>query len=239
MSSARERQQMNEFSEDQRKHIEIIEATITRMSDNSKQMKEWCVALITGLVGAYAAVKIFWLLIIALLVILLFRHLDAFYLMLERRYRYLYNDVVGIGNEWKPAEKIPLYSMSTEKYKDIVTQKSAVKSPSIRMFYWILFGGMVTLSTLIFFTPQNNEDHKIKIGNDSTSLKIDVNQPLKIKTDEEDILRQNSNKIDSLIIRIDRIEKTMLQERKLDFFSATRGKSKSKYGIVHTTFTRK
>ena len=190
MNSARKKKQMKEFSEDQRKHIEIIEATITRMSDNSKQMKEWCVALITGLVGAYAAVKIIWLLIIALLVIFLFRHLDAFYLMQERRYRHLYNDVVGAGNEGHSAEEIPLYSMSTEKYKDIETPKSAVKSPSIRTFYWILFGGMVTLSTLIFCTTPNNEDNKIKIGNESISLKIDVNQPLKIRLDEEYLQKQ-------------------------------------------------
>ena len=71
----------------------------------------------------------------------------------------------------------------------------------------MLFWGVIILSSLIFCTTPNNEDNKIKIGNDSTSLKIDVDQPLKIKIYEEDILKQNSNKIDSLIIRIDRIEK--------------------------------
>ena len=204
---------MAEFSEDQRKHIEIIEATITRMSDNSKQMKEWCIALVTGLVGAYVAVKIIWLLITALIVILLFRHLDAFYLMLERRYRYLYNDVVGIGNEGKTAVKIPLYSMSTEKYKDVVTQNKAAKSSSIRPFYWSLFVGLIVLSALVFFTCEESESNKIKIDNELISLKMDVNQPLKIKVDENNSEKNGPSKIDSIIIRLDEMEQ-MLKKRK-------------------------
>lgn len=205
---------MADFSEDQRKHIEIIEATISRMSDNSKQMKEWCIALVTGLVGAYVAVKIIWLLITALIVILLFRHLDAFYLMLERRYRYLYNDVVGIGNDGKAAEEIPLYSMSTEKYKDVVTQNKAAKSSSIQPFYRSLFVGLIILSALVFFTCKENESNRIKIDNELISLKMDVNQPLKINVDENNSEKNDPSKIDSIIIRLDKIEQMLNKKRK-------------------------
>ena len=205
---------MHEFSEDQRKHIEIIETTITRMSESSKQMKEWCIALITGFVGAYAAIKIIWLLIIPLVLILLFRRLDAFYLMQERRYRYLYNDVVGIGNDKKPAKKIPLYSMSTEQYKNKVTQKSAAKSSSIRHFYWMMFCGLVILSSLIILTNTNTEENNIKIVNESISMKMDIDQPLKIKIDEENLKNTNSNQIDSLIIRVDKIENQISKKQK-------------------------
>ena len=60
---------MNEFTDDQRKHIDIIESTITRMSENSKQMKEWCIALVTVLVGISITAKIPSLCFIAVLVV--------------------------------------------------------------------------------------------------------------------------------------------------------------------------
>ena len=90
--------------EEKRQYIDIIESTITRMSENSKQMKEWCIALVTGLVSVNFAIKISWLIVIALIVTILFGCLDTFYLTLERRYRYLYNDVVFIGNEYSKSK---------------------------------------------------------------------------------------------------------------------------------------
>ena len=47
------------FNDDERKYIDIIESIITRMSDNSKQMKEWCIALVTGLIGISFSIKFF------------------------------------------------------------------------------------------------------------------------------------------------------------------------------------
>lgn len=38
---------------DVKHHIDLVEAQILRMSENSKQMKSWSIALISGVVGVY------------------------------------------------------------------------------------------------------------------------------------------------------------------------------------------
>lgn len=194
---------MKKFTDDQRKHIEIIEAAITRMSENSKQMKEWCIALVSGLAGISFTVKVFWLCIIAALVVLIFKYLDVFYLKLERCFRCLYNDVV------RNIKQIELYSMSIEDYKDTESVKSARKSTSIRPFYCGLFWGMILLSGLVFYIENKDDGEKIKITNDSFSLKVE--EPLDVKLKEFDSLKVNINKIDSLIVKIDELKRINLQ----------------------------
>ncbi len=81
------------MSEKKIKHLEFIHNTINRMSTNSFIVKGWTVTLISALfvfaqkdsnttyaILTYIAVPIFW-------------YLNAFFLLQERRYRSLYNDV--------------------------------------------------------------------------------------------------------------------------------------------------
>jgi hypothetical protein len=200
---------MNEFKEDQRRHIDIIEAIITRMSENSKQMKAWCIALVSGLIGVSFTIKIPWLCIVAALAVIVFCYLDAFYLKLERCFRRLYNDVVGIGNDEQPPKKVKLYDTSIGAYEKNVTIKSACESSSIRPFYIGMLVGVILLSGLAFFIECKDDGEKIKLTNDSFSLKIE--EPLDVKLKEFDSLKVNINKIDSLIVKIDEIKKINLQ----------------------------
>lgn len=52
------------------------------------------------------------------------------------------------------------------------------------------------------------------LGNESISMKMDIDQPLKIKIDEENLKIISSNKIDSLIIRVDKIENQISKKQK-------------------------
>ena len=200
---------MKEFTEDQRRHIDIIEATITRMSENSKQMKEWCIALVSGLIGVSFTIKISWLCIIAALAVVVFCYLDAFYLKLERCFRRLYNDVVGIGNGKHPPKKVKLYDTSIGEYEKNVTIKSACGSSSIRPFYIGMLGGVILLSGLAFFIECKDDGEKIKLTNDSFILKVE--KPLDVKLKEFDSLKININKIDSLIVKIDELKRINMQ----------------------------
>lgn len=205
------------FTEDIRKHIDIVEATITRMGENSKHMKEWCIALTTGLISAYVVVKIVWLLFLIPGIVFLFRHLDAFYLMTERRFRYLYNDLVGIGNNNEPAQEILLYDMSTKRYEQKVTLKSAKSSPAISPFYWSLFYGSIVLSiVLVCFTYFKSDVDKNQLKNGSISVQTNVNQSLRLNIDEDSLLKIKLNKVDSLSVKIDRIENLLTQQQKID-----------------------
>ncbi|RKS95596.1 hypothetical protein BC952_1289 [Flavobacterium limicola] len=81
------------MSENKLKHLEFIQNTITRMSTNSFIIKGWTITLISALfvlaqkdsnttyaILTYITVPIFW-------------YLNAFFLLQERRYRSLYDDV--------------------------------------------------------------------------------------------------------------------------------------------------
>lgn len=75
------------------KHLEMIEAIIGRMAQNSFQLKGWSMTLIAivGAVSAQGADKRFILL--AFIPILGFWILDSFYLEQERKYKQLYKNV--------------------------------------------------------------------------------------------------------------------------------------------------
>ncbi len=73
------------------KHLEFIQAIISRLAGNSFQMKSWNVALATAVVG-FAAAKDSrpTLAVLAVVPALAFWFLDAYYLALEKLYRDLY-----------------------------------------------------------------------------------------------------------------------------------------------------
>lgn len=75
------------------KHLEMIQAVIQRMANNSFQLKGWAVTLV-GVMGALSTTrddKGFFLL--AFIPILAFWGLDSFYLQLERKFTILYKNI--------------------------------------------------------------------------------------------------------------------------------------------------
>lgn len=100
------------MSNEQIKHIEIIQSVVTRCNTNSFQIKGWCITVVSALLALYASTDTISMISIAILPILFFWFLDSFYLQTERRYTGLYNDV--ISND----VNVPLFNMSIEKYED-------------------------------------------------------------------------------------------------------------------------
>lgn len=77
------------------KHLEFIEAVISRMATNSFLFKGWAITIAAGL-SAFAAVDTkHAVLAIALISSLMFWGLDAYYLWLERCFVDLYRDVAA------------------------------------------------------------------------------------------------------------------------------------------------
>lgn len=75
------------------KHLEFIQAVITRMNSNSFLLKGWAITLISAFFALAAKDSNYEYIIIAYIAIPLFWGLDAFYLSQERKYRDLYNNV--------------------------------------------------------------------------------------------------------------------------------------------------
>lgn len=78
------------------KHLEFIQSALSRMAANSLQMKSWNVALGSAAIG-FAAAKDSHpqAAVFALVPSLIFWVLDAYYLMLERAFRNLYDEAVA------------------------------------------------------------------------------------------------------------------------------------------------
>lgn len=217
--------------EEKRQHIDIIESTITRMSENSKQMKEWCVVLVSGLISVYFTTQIFWLVVVAVFATVLFGYLDAFYLMLERRYRYLYNDVNHIENRYKLSKKckisdclkrkkckkkiflghryVPLYGMSIKKYEKYVTFFSAISSKSILPFY----GGFILALIVLFGVSYNtlNEEKVTKVELSNKQIGLEIDNPLNINVKKMDSLKISLDAMDSLLVKFDELKKLNVQ----------------------------
>ena len=81
---------MADFSDDARQHLAFIQGVITRMNSNSFSMKGWMVTVVAALAALYAngdaQCPVFYL-YIAIIPVIIFWCLDAYYLMMERKYR--------------------------------------------------------------------------------------------------------------------------------------------------------
>lgn len=81
---------MNE--ENKRSHLNMIQQVITRMGNNSFSLKGWSVGIMIA-IYAFAGNNSHKAVVVTLIPILVFWILDAYYLMLERKFRLLYEDV--------------------------------------------------------------------------------------------------------------------------------------------------
>ena len=81
------------------KHLEMIEAVAERMAKNSFTIKGWTMGLVSivGVLASQNSDKRF--LLVILLPALIFLGLDAYYLLLERKYRFLYKKVSKLDEE--------------------------------------------------------------------------------------------------------------------------------------------
>ena len=90
-----EQPHLNHESSSVQKHLEIMQGAITRMAENSRYCKIWCVTLVAATLVLVARTGEPRHALIALVPTLLFLVLDAYYLALERAFRDSYNGFVS------------------------------------------------------------------------------------------------------------------------------------------------
>ena len=73
-------------------HLNMIQSIITRMGNNSFALKGWAVGIMIA-VYAFAGKSNVKAVIVTLMPLIVFWFIDTYYLMLERKYRCLYDDV--------------------------------------------------------------------------------------------------------------------------------------------------
>lgn len=105
------------------RHLADVQATITRMSQNSFVVRGWSVTLVSvlfaiALTRPHSGSPVA---IVTLLPALIFWGLDAFYLHRERLFRELYRDVAARLDSTRSEQSgALLFDMRTERYHDAV-----------------------------------------------------------------------------------------------------------------------
>lgn len=93
------------------KHLEFIQASISRMSGNLFLLKGWSVTLIAALFALAAKDTNKAYIVVAYFPLFIFWFLDGYFLSMERRFRSLYEHVRQLKEEDID------FSMNTEPYK--------------------------------------------------------------------------------------------------------------------------
>ena len=106
-------------------HMTIMQGVITRMAENSRSCKVWCVTLVAATLVLVARTGEPRHALIALAPTALFYLLDAYYLMLERRFRKSYKTSVGKVHAGEVCAS-DLYAVIPE-------------GPVVRGFLWSMF----------------------------------------------------------------------------------------------------
>lgn len=115
------------LSEDQRKHLDYIQAVIARLAASSAAAKGWSLTVATATFGFSAAQAVPFVAFLGIVVVISFAVIDSYYLREDRLFRQLYDDARK-GN----AE---LYSMDKNKYAWTCKKSEVFWSWSVAGFY--------------------------------------------------------------------------------------------------------
>lgn len=94
------------MDENKIKHLEFVQANISRMNQCSFQIKGWMITVVTALLALFASSineetgqgnNLF--VFIAVVPTIIFWFLDSYYLQQERKFRGIYNDLIGISHK--------------------------------------------------------------------------------------------------------------------------------------------
>lgn len=119
-------------------HLQFIQDVIDRMNRNSFQLKEWCIAIVSAFLALYASNSNHLYLFVAILPVIIFWCLDAYYLQQERKFRGVYNDVVSENG------KVPPFQMPINRYKGgKYAFWNVWRSRTLAMFYGLLIVSLV------------------------------------------------------------------------------------------------
>ncbi|MBR5004717.1 MAG: hypothetical protein IKY14_04590 [Erysipelotrichaceae bacterium] len=140
------------MSDDEKKieYLQMIQEPICRMSTISAIFKGFAATIVGGISAiSYKDVNL-WILVLSFLPVIAFAALDIYYLQLERKFRFLYEQV-------RLEKQDPDFSMRlTNDPVEIISAKAGfwdcVKSPSIFLFYPL----MIVILIVVFFLKCSN-----------------------------------------------------------------------------------
>ncbi len=127
------------------KHLEMIQAVISRMAGNSFLLKGWSVTLAAAVIALAANKESHALLtLIALLPVVMFWVLDGYYLHQERLFRKLYDHV-----RLQDDDAVD-FSMDTSSFLDDVDTVSQVRMSDTLKYFYLPIIGLIVIAFVFF-----------------------------------------------------------------------------------------
>jgi histidine triad (HIT) family protein len=144
--------------DDRRKHLDFIQAVVTRMSSASSTAKGWLLPVVTVAYGYALTRHASSVALLGVAASLLFSLLDANYLRQEKAYRRLYDAVV------RSTREVPIFSLDPSHAEDLVPPAVTFREKlAKRLNRWIpdfhvwmswsiapFYGGLVAVGIIIF-----------------------------------------------------------------------------------------
>jgi hypothetical protein len=124
------------------KHLEMLQAVITRMASNSFLVKGWSLTLFSAILvaGAKESSSVLW---IAIVPVVSFWILDGFFLRQERLYRGLYDHIRS-----QPLDSPTDFSMSTHETVGVASWPIMIFSKTSFLFHFPL---LLVLGIVFYF----------------------------------------------------------------------------------------
>lgn len=133
-------------------HLQMIQGVINRMASNSFALKGWAVTLVAGIfaLASKNTDKIYFL--VSYIPCVMFWGLDSYYLLQERLYRTLYDEVRKNGQGSidfsMDTSDLPSSNSLTLAQKEKLTYKNCFTSTTEKWFYIPLIGVCTTVIVL-------------------------------------------------------------------------------------------
>lgn len=125
-------------AEDRRKHLDYVQAVITRLAQGSTTAKTFTLTIAAAAFGFSALNEAWYLSLLGIAVIACFSVLDMHYLYQERLFRCLFRAIVS--------GRASNYDMDKDKYKGEATRADTYASWSVLGFYLpLLIAGLIVV----------------------------------------------------------------------------------------------
>lgn len=131
------------FDEDKISYLQMIQEPIGRMSTASAIFKGFAATIVAGIAAlTYCEVNT-WILALSFIPVVLFLMLDIYYLKLEKKYRYLYEQVRINAHVADFSMKLPRDNKAAK-----ARLWDCIKSPSILLYYPAMIAILITVFVL-------------------------------------------------------------------------------------------
>ncbi len=129
-------------------YLGMIQSTIERMSATSSILKGFAATVVTGISAVSFTGINNWVLLLSFIPVLSFLALDIYYLQLERKYRFLYDQIRLDKHEIN--FDLALKNHHIDRVKAKATIWGCLKSPSIWLFYFPVTAVAIIITVLKF-----------------------------------------------------------------------------------------